>query len=450
LTITNLKDNFDNLESKHHILQAIKYLAVKNEPFEEKEKVFDTIQPYTGKVKGFNHSFKLTDIVSKLFGYSYNIEKDTNTTIRVKGDPEFLPEVLEEAEDIGYSEVEMEMFSTRFEELRKAGLEGRVIENRSINNKPTLRGKIVSYAIRYTTPISYTIIGSLPGDLQNKISKYVRKNTGTEIDTRYATNTSNWIGFLGGAAGGIVNWAITGDFISTWTLLPLYTALESAIRGFVVTNVFNQEADSDDDKVGRLPFLPITMIARKTIASKEKKGEKIVASFKVKDAEKEKAKTAPEIVNAFEYFGRIAEMKMPEEVEQNLVYSTENHFNFGKEFKNYVTKETSKWEGQKPEFQEYIDKKNEKYNLFSVKTINGYNKLTTLVCSQNEKYILSFITGKDLKEAEEQVKLCNDVLAKDSDLIDKVKELTKKTESLYAHIIKVEGGKVVADYDITA
>ena len=46
LLFSVVKDDFETIETKHHILQAVKYLAVKDSSFEERELIYNTILPF--------------------------------------------------------------------------------------------------------------------------------------------------------------------------------------------------------------------------------------------------------------------------------------------------------------------------------------------------------------------------------------------------------------------
>ena len=82
VVIASLRDNFDNPESKAHVWQAVKILGVKGSDFDEKEKVYDTVKPFNGKVKGFRKESKLGRLLRKLTGYSYKIEADAELKLR--------------------------------------------------------------------------------------------------------------------------------------------------------------------------------------------------------------------------------------------------------------------------------------------------------------------------------------------------------------------------------
>ena len=444
VVISIMKDDFNNLEAKHHVLQAIKFLGVSEAPFEEKEKIYATILPFNGKVKGVKKNNKLVNTIKRLFGYSYKIEEDTDLRLRVRGNPEFLPDLIEEARDLGYSELEAYLYNKDFEELKKNGLEGTItgedVEKDILGINKQKLGEVAKVLLKATVPISYPLIGSLPGDLQERIEK------NTTCNPRVASITSNWCGFVGGLGLGITNWAITGEFLSPLTLSGFYTAIESAVRGMKHTKDFESVLDVTKDKLGRLPLLPITYPIKFLLNKKDSKGSYVRALFKLKNVQKTKpkAKVQEDGINMFDYFNDAAKVNVPQELEDNLVWNTSNHNNYGKDFASYLANNMPK--DKKATFETSFDRKNQKYNLTNVKNIDGYDKVTMLAFSKGERYILSFINTQN---SQNYLATRNEILANNATLEEKAKELTTKLNVTYMHLVKIENNNVIGDYKVT-
>ena len=110
-------------------------------------------------------------MIGKIFGYSYRIEEDTEFNIKVNDiDPEFLEDIIREVQDYGYKALETVMTKADFDRLKIPNAQITDAPNGNINNGSLQ--EIVRKSIRYTLPLSYPLLGSLSGSLQNKIEEY--------------------------------------------------------------------------------------------------------------------------------------------------------------------------------------------------------------------------------------------------------------------------------------
>src|SRR3989338_9754321 len=100
LLFSVVKDDFETIETKHHVLQAVKYLAVEGSPFKEREEVYDTILPFHGPSKLENNDFG-RKLLGKLFGNQYNVSSLEELTLYVDASQDgFTEDIIKLAEEM--------------------------------------------------------------------------------------------------------------------------------------------------------------------------------------------------------------------------------------------------------------------------------------------------------------------------------------------------------------
>ncbi len=74
ITKTIMGDSFNSSENNHHVLQAIKYLAAKDEDPKEVARVYDTMKPFQGHLPIKKARSWLKSLFASLLGYSYKAD----------------------------------------------------------------------------------------------------------------------------------------------------------------------------------------------------------------------------------------------------------------------------------------------------------------------------------------------------------------------------------------
>ena len=124
------KDEFDSIEDRHHILQAIKYSNIddiksmhRNDP-----QLLQSIRPAHGAVPDNAKQGWLERTFGILLGATYTTEQQDLQTWRVRGSAEYVRDVIEEAKNRGYStvlfDVKHNATQTLISKLENAGYEG--------------------------------------------------------------------------------------------------------------------------------------------------------------------------------------------------------------------------------------------------------------------------------------------------------------------------------------
>jgi hypothetical protein len=85
-----MKDNFSDVEVKHHFWQAIKYLGVKDSSQQERDAVVETILPFHNHIS-FEEKGYFKHFLISLFGYTREIEDDDRLNVRIDFIDHFRP-----------------------------------------------------------------------------------------------------------------------------------------------------------------------------------------------------------------------------------------------------------------------------------------------------------------------------------------------------------------------
>ena len=439
VVISVLGDNLHTLEDKHHVLQAIKFLGVTESPFEEKERIYGTILPFNGRVKNPRKRNKLSDLIGKIFGYSYRIEEDTEFNIKVNDiDPEFLEDIIREVQDYGYKALETVMTKADFDRLKIPNAQITDAPNGNINNGSLQ--EIVRKSIRYTLPLSYPLLGSLSGSLQNKIEEYTNFDDKKGFNANHACSTSCTVELVSGAIAFFSGLSYNNYLLSCGGAYLVIESLQRLLRSY----------SPDRRCIGFLPLIIATSpfllhYGTKDGIGNDKKNINVKVKIQLNEREKIYDKTQDDNANMFNYFANIARnIAAPENIENNLVWTTQNHNNYGKNFSSYLYK-TVQDLSQRQDCQQVIDKKNQFYNLFTTKQIGDYTKLTILAFSKEERYVLSLISAKQIQNP---VITANEILASNKQTLEKAQELTERLGSEYTHLSRFVKGDIANNFEI--
>ena len=410
ILISIFADDLSSLSNKHHILQAIKFLGVKESPFEEKEKVYETISPVNGRVK----EQKKKSLKEKLFGYSYRIEQEDEFVLKVKGNTQFLDDLVEQATDLGYNELQIGISSEKLGKLKERFPTIKLVNEINPRNENRRLEKFVKNAIKYTAPISYPLLGCLSGKLQGKINQYTNKYS-TEDVLFFSVCTE----IFGGLAG-----SITGAFMKNPLFIfpGIYCFVEGLARLMIATSPGG--GDTVPTLPGKILSYPLEKLTKPADNDTQIRIKLPNSISKKEDINQQ---------NMFTYFTKAAQLEIPKEIQGNLSWSTENHHHYAREFASYFDTQLKEL-GAKPLLESYIDKKNQIYNVFSNVNLGHYRRLTTLAFSKDNRYILSFTVKP--QDSQDYIKTVNETLAKNINDIEKAKEITQKLDALHVHLAR--------------
>ncbi len=114
-----INEQFQFVEDKHHILQAIKYLAVRNGEEKDIEEVCGTILPFQ-KAIGFETQQKtgfFEKLLGRLLGEDYSIERKDALTLVDEGVGDFIDALIVEAAERGFTTINYRMFYRNYKPL---------------------------------------------------------------------------------------------------------------------------------------------------------------------------------------------------------------------------------------------------------------------------------------------------------------------------------------------
>ncbi len=156
-------DSFSDIREKHHVLNAIKFLGSADGTPEEKFETYEKILPFMD-----NSAIKDKDkVLKKQLGSikGITIKDDTITAKNTKN----LEALLKQAGYMGFKGVRVPM---KMDEYEKLGLTGRLIEKCAEPNKFNYQ-KLWRGVVKYTKPLSYAVIGSLPYKQRMRVADYL-------------------------------------------------------------------------------------------------------------------------------------------------------------------------------------------------------------------------------------------------------------------------------------
>ncbi len=418
LLFSIVKDDFETIETKHHVLQAVKYLAVKDSSFEERESIYNTILPFNKAIlpkDRFLERFK-----GSFFGKEYRVEKTDDLTLRVFGRCKDLDSLLEDVHGLGYKKMIVDINSRDDDRIKKErGFTVTKIDGDISNAK--LR-KIVSNTIKYTIPISYPIIGTLPMFLQKRLEDYVGsewatfRNPGHKF-SRYASS------ILGGMVFGTIGGIITDhEFYAIPMMDSMFRVVFRLIDGRLALGILPAE----------IGMLPLNLYLR------NKKDVSYRAEILLEKDDKKTIKQEDKI----KYLEKIATAEVPEDVERNLVWGTDNNSNFANKFIAYlqsVVKDDGSGVNTK------INKKHNALVYHNALDSDGYKKNSGTFCFNGKRYLVTAI-GED----NNFVDSATEILSNSKTIEEKARLLFANLNARYLHLREFQNGKNVNDYEVTA
>lgn len=471
LVIATLRDGFDSMEAKHHVFQAVKFLSVVDSKYEDKDRMYGTILPSHGRVEGFKEKKTVAKTFGKTFGTVFKVE-DLGNKLKVDGDVKFIDKVVEQAKDMGYGAVQMDVFEKDVGILIGKGYNVKKVEDfGDVVPKDPEKVRSARNLIRKTAVISYPILGSLPKSVQERIEEYTKcdhcnwgrgklckeHGVGYYKSNRGTLASAGVIGALS-VTGGVTASLLAGTILTPVLPFAVYGLIESLIRSATVLTPDPLRPDDNSTGCGSLPVkilslpldilsLPLDIQAMQNRKEKEERGRlcRIEVILNEKEDNEEELLGFLTSTNLFDYFSKIASINVPENLESNLVWSAENHHTYAKDFANHLDRRSKEIEKNPVAIKKNIDKKNQVYNIFDEKLIDHYKKVTVLACSKGKRYVLSMIGHKDLENYLEKV---NVILTKEESDEEKTKDLAKELNLEYAHLAKFLNCTLADEYEV--
>ena len=419
LLFSVVKDDFETIETKHHVLQAVKYLAVEGSPFKEREEVYDTILPFHGPSKLENNDFG-RKLLGKLFGNQYNVSSLEELTLYVDASHDgFTEDIIKLAEEMGYTKLRVDMKEDDLKKLKTRFKGVQEIGDKDVQPNPTMIN-IANGLVRYTKPISYLFLGALPTKLQNRLDDIL-----PTFNKKSAFIYSNIIETILHFGGPIALKMINDN--------PKYLFLW--IPG-IITSMVRASISSNDNlgythSVGSIYLKPFFYPFAKNIGRNSK--VRVVEIPLSKNIKNEKPQSP------IGFYESVAKMEVPEEVERNLVWSEKNHSRFGKSFVDYVDERTK----TKPVAR--IDKENQAVVYHDEASIDGYKRYSSLVCFNDRRYLVTMI-GLD-NEKNGFVESILPLLHDGSENSKKLESLEKKFDLKYVNLKEYRNGNVVNEVE---
>ncbi len=438
-------DDFSTLEEKYHLINAVKFIGCKDSEMAEKLKVYDTIQPYN-ELKGENKDIFMKEISKvinqKRIGVSpFHMKVSSNTNIE---------KILESAPKLGFTTVEtvfpgeeLEGLKEKFKgTVRNVSFKGPAKDDpfysKAVGSNTT---KALACIVKYTKPISYNILGQLPGSIQQRIENAfedagVQNAYNAEAASKVATATEGAILFGGSMVAGLL-------LKQPEYLLGMFSVLYSAIRFMSIEDgAFDFLEDGPTGHPLLKPiFWPLEKILEKTKGRVGPKPE--IVEFQLKDPVTRSRETGGE--NAANYHSnleQIAAYSTGEKAEKNLVWSLDNHYTQGEEFEKSMKK--SKLTG----FLGYTHLSREAgvMGFYNVSYAGPYRKISALICKPGERYALTYIKPEETPGKFEDI---NKIIASDKSFDAKIKTFFDYSQAEYLHISRFKDNEKEEDKTIT-
>ncbi len=436
LLITLVRDDFHNVDAKHHVLQAVKYLGTEDSPSTERERVYDTILPFnTPSFETKESMFK--KIFGRFFGNEYKLDNLEGLVLNVDATKDgFSPELIDLARERGYTTLRLKVTDKESERMKKYEAEimekSQIVDSESVRSTNEKAIKIADQLIKYTKLISYPLLGALPKRLQDKLDDIL-----PEFDKRTAFASSCWAEVGLSLIGSVGLATVQGSGIYVLTGIP--TLLDGIMRGM-------DGVDKDgnyDHSVSSVFLKPIFYPVEKILGGGRKPERNMTIEMPVR-----KIKSAEQLPNPVDYYDGIAKLKVPEDVEQNLAWHTKNHHNYGKAFLSYVRKNT----GEKPgEIQvlENVSKENQSVSYNHELIIDGLRKNCSLYCfNGGRRYLVTAIGNNNGTGG--FVEKTGLILASAEDAGTKLRKIGEKTGMRYVHLREYRNGKVLSDMEASS
>ncbi len=428
LLIASVRDDFNSVDAKHHVLQAVKYLGVEDAELKEREKVYDTILPFHGPVPLETRENLLKKIFGRLLGNRYELSNLEGLALNIDAVTNgFTDEFIQMARDRGYTTLRIEMTDKELEKVKSQLKDMQVVDSRDIQLNPRLVN-FVNGVVKYTKPLAYLILGAIPRSLQERVGNISNYNVKTAFENSVILEG---IAGLFGVASGIVG----GIFVDPWYLVQI--TLPGALSLVDSFGRLVNSGPSNDHPVGSAFLKPIFYPLERYLDKKSR--NTITVELPVRKIEASK-----QVPNPIAFYDAIGKMEVPEKAEKNLIWDDENHHQFGKSFMAYLEKHASA-KPQGIEIATLIDKSNQAVVYNHELSVERYRKYFSLFCFNGRRYLVTAIGAN--KRENNFVENTAEILSSNSDNQKKLESLGKKLDLRYVHLREYRNGQITSDME---
>ena len=448
ILISVVRDDFHSLDAKQHVLQAVKYLGLKDEPFNEREKVYGTILPFQKAVSPPKDGF-LKRASSFLLGRTSHVNAIDDLVLEVKGNTsDSLDEIVQRAKDMGYTSVQIGIPQGSEEELRKLypGLQLLGVDDSddvegdesSESSKSSIGRKIVARLFKATIPISYPLAGLLPYSLNRRLVHYMQPEFNISSNNQGGMYVAGLFSELGlGIWGGVHIANKTGSTAYGWLAGGLIGA--DVISRFIMSMQGKRDEYNEEIIYSPLP-MKLALWPLESILDDRDPANYVQAEIPL-----QKNPASREISNPLGFYDPIGKLEVPLEAETSLQWNLQNHHSFGKRFRDYVAAETKKNKhGLK------IDKETDREHGSVIYDhqlpVGDYTKQSSLFCfAGGNRYVVTTVARGKAKDG--ILLSTSRILAQNVPLDDRIKQIGEQSDARYVHVIKYQGGKIVEDME---
>ncbi len=433
LLINCLRDDFHDTDSKHHVLQAIKYLGVEGASFKEREEVYSTILPFQKALLPDNRKEKLIQrMFKRMFGGQYKAESLEDLILRVDMVKNgFSPELMDIAKEMGYTILRADIKKSEFDKIKPFLNSSQIIDAKTNSANP----KLINFAdnlVKYTSPVSYPFLGALPESLQKRLH-----DTLPRFNKEYAFGVSVYTE-IAAALSGLVAIAIYPDILPYSPTIPSIF-IDALIRGLKGTGFSERYHHS----VGSVFLKPFFYPLEKYLDKIDRDKETLTVDIPLR-----KTELSQYIPNPISHYDEIARLDVPEDIEKNLEWGTGNHHSFGRLFVEYIRKNTRD-PPAKINIDTKVDRESQSVIYEHQLLVGGYRKNSLLFCfNEKERYIVTAIMQNNGTEgfAENAAR----ILSSGSDVSEKMNDLGRSSDMKYIHMIEYKNGQIVKDIEASS
>jgi len=394
-------DDFNGLNHKHHLWNAIKYFGTEEWEIKDKLRVYDTILAYNAPdSEEFKQSLLLELERKNVIVW--------NDALRVSN-PKDLDMILALASRTDFNKLGAIMA------LDKKGRDGikekyknaSITDNFTYDNKSSIKAKTARFwrdLITWTTPISNWFISGFTDDVIGKLDRYLEKHgehglsygsTGERY--RYYTN-------LGAAFGGLIGGSMlgfglfTGAFADPISWSGLYILVSSFQQSMV--NLYKHDSWRYDYTLphgsnslhGLLLQIPFSFYEFAMKDTFENRKKDFLVSFQLKKPTFNNPKSITGKSHNYQpLLEELASLNLSQESEENLTWSIQNYHTQGEHFAAELLKKNKKsgWDRR------HLAREHNALVLYDMQDYSQYKKISALVCFKDERYALTYISQND-------------------------------------------------------
>ncbi|MBI5065005.1 hypothetical protein HZA97_02105 [Candidatus Woesearchaeota archaeon] len=432
LILIRLKgDAFSGLQDKHHIINAIKYLAGSNLSFDDKVEVYDTILPYNTPNTKLNEKFFKEKM--KELGIEGNIEDLILEAKNVKN----LDSLLYSASLVGVSRVKVKMDYELYQKKYSKYSNAMIIDVSEVKGRLAKLQKAKKHSKKPAGIKSFFGFGNkeqeyleteeepLEINKEQKIALVMFDLTRdvTYLESKHSKNL-DLEDFESGEDDDF-----TDDFDDD---------SESCVIGSdwnYDPNLGLQQKKGSNDNFGSL-LVPLGYSKNKKSHKKQNKIDELLSACDKKTKKRENTHSeGKKEHNNHPLLEQLAQKVV--EQENNLVWSRENHHTQGKYFSKELLQGIKLGEFQN---QEYLERECGARTFYDLLQSGPYNKTTAIVCFKDERYALTLINESELDFA-----ALSKIFAQQKSCEEKINSVAELTQAHYIHLSQYKSNEKTKD-----